>query len=67
MDALVTKFVNLQRYVPYLKEEKAKVYRFISCLPPTYKENIEFEMPKNMDEAIRKAKMCYHLFKQGQK
>ena len=67
MDALVTKFVNLQRYVPYLKEEKAKVYRFISCLPPAYKANIELEMPKNMDQEIRKAKMCYHLFKQGHK
>ena len=63
MDEFVTKFVNLKCYVPYLKEEKAKVYRFISCLPPTYKENIEFEMPKTMDEEIRKDKLCYHLFK----
>ena len=64
MDEFVTKFVNLQRYIQHLKEEKAKVYRFISCLPPTYKEKIEFEMPKTMDEAIRKSKLCYHLFKQ---
>ena len=40
MDEFVTKFVNLQCYVPCLKEEKAKVYSFISCLLPTYKENI---------------------------
>ena len=52
MDEFVTKFVNLQCYVPYLKEKKDKVYRFISCLPPAYKENIELEMPKNMDEAF---------------
>ena len=67
MEEFVTKFVNLQCYVPYLKEEKAKVYRFVGCLPPTYKENIEFEIPKTMDEAIRKAKLCSHLFKQRSK
>ena len=64
MEEFVTKFVNLQCYVSYLKDEKDKVYRFISCLPVTYKEKIEFDMPKTMDEAIRKAKLCYHLFKQ---
>ena len=64
MEEFVTKFVNLQCYVPYLRNEKASVYSFMSCLPPTYKENIEFDMTKTMDEATRKAKLCYHLFKQ---
>ena len=64
MEDFVTKFVNLQCNVPYLRDEKDRVYSFMSCLPPTYKENIEFDMPNTMDEAIRKAKLCYHLFKQ---
>ena len=64
MEYFVTKFMNLQHYVPYLRDEKDKVYKLISCLPPTYKEKIEFDMPKNMDKAIRKTKLCYHLFKQ---
>ena len=64
MEEFVTKFVHLQRYVPYLRQKKARVYRFISCLAPTYKENIDFDMPNTMDEAIRKDKLCYHLFKQ---
>ena len=46
-----------------MKDEKIKVYRFISCLHPAYKVKIEFDMPKTMDEAIRKAKLCYLLFK----
>ena len=46
MEEFVTKFVNLQRYVPYLRVENAKVYSFISCLPPVYKENIVFEIHK---------------------
>ena len=57
MEEFVTKFVNLQCYVPYLREEKARVYRFINCLPLKYKEKIEFDMPKAMDEEIRKAKL----------
>lgn len=28
----ITKFLSLQRYVPYLKEEKTKVQRFINFL-----------------------------------
>ena len=32
-------------------------------LPLSYKDKIEFDMPKTMDEAIMKAKLCYLLFK----
>ena len=64
MEEFVTKVVNLQCCIPYLKDEKEKVYRFISCLHPAYKDKIEFDMPKTMDEAIRNAKLCYLLFKQ---
>ena len=56
MEEFVTKFVNLQRYIPYLKDETTKLHRFI-CLPSAYKDKIEFDMPKTMDEAIRKAKL----------
>ena len=59
MDDFVTKFVNLQCYIPYLKEEKSRVYRFIRCFPQYYKDKIEFGMPKTMDDVIRKAKLCY--------
>ena len=64
MENFVTKFVNLQRYVPYLRDENDRFYRFIGYLPPTYKENIEFDIRKPMDEEIGKEKLCYDLFKQ---
>ena len=67
MEEFVMKFVYLQCYVPYLKNEKAKVYWFINFLPPTYKDKIEFDMPKTIDEAIRKDKICCILFKQRSK
>lgn len=33
IEEYVSKFLNLQMHVPYLKEEKDKVQRFISFLP----------------------------------
>ena len=63
MDDFLTKFTSLLRYVPYLRDEKDKVQRFLSNLPTHMKERIEFINPKTMDEAIRKARMCYQQTK----
>ena len=63
MDEYITKFTSLLRYVPYLREEKAKVQRFLSSLPTHMKERIEFVNPWTMDEFIRKAQMCYQQSK----
>ena len=59
MDEFINYFTSLLRYVPYLKEEKAKVQRFVSSLPMYMRERIEFDNPRTMDEAIRKARICY--------
>jgi len=49
----------LLRYVPYLKDEKVKIQRFISGFLATYKDRIEFDEPRSQEEAIRKLKHCY--------
>jgi len=59
MDEFINRFTSLLRYVPYLKEEKSKVQRFVSSLPMYIRERIEFDNPRTMDEAIRKARICY--------
>ena len=59
MDEYITKFTSLLRYVPYLRDEKAKAQRFMFSFPTHMKEQIEFVNPRTMDEAIRKARMCY--------
>eukprot|EP00253_Pinus_taeda_P015625 PITA_15625 len=64
MDEFITHFTSLLRYVPYIREEKAKVQRFVSSLPPYMRERIEFDNPKSMDEVIRKARICYQQSKQ---
>jgi len=63
IDYFVNKFMSLLRYVPYLKEKKAKIQRFINCLPFSYKERIEFDQPKTMDKTIRKAKLYFNQSK----
>ena len=51
--------MELLRYVRYIKYENVKIQRFLSGLPQSYKDMIEFYEPTTLDEAIRKAKYCY--------
>ena len=55
MEELINKFLDLLRFVPYIKEEKVKVKRFLSSLPQDYKDRIEFDNPKTLDEVLRKS------------
>jgi len=62
-DEYTNRFLELLRYVPYLKEEKAKIHRFISGLPIAFKDRIEFDKPRSLEEAIQKLKHCYEQSK----
>lgn len=44
-DEYVTKFLRLLRYVPYLKDEKVKIQRFIDGFPMVFKDKIELLEP----------------------
>ena len=55
--------LELLRYVPYLKEEKAKIQRFISGLLVSLKDRIEFDEPRSFEVAIRKLKQYYEQSK----
>jgi len=45
IDEFITRFTSFLRYVPYIREEKEKVQRFVSSLPPYMRERIEFDNP----------------------
>ena len=64
MDKFITCFTSLLHYLPYTREEKAKVQRFVSSLHLNIRERIEFDNPKTIDEAIHKARICYQQSKQ---
>ena len=51
------------RYVWYIRDEKVKVQRFLSGLPQSYKDRIEFYEPRTLEEVIRKAKYFYEQSK----
>lgn len=60
-------FLDLLRYVLYLKEEKVKIQRFISGLLVVFKYKIEFDEPRSLEEAIIKMKHCYEQSKHESK
>ena len=62
-DEYTSRFLEMLRYVPYIKDEKTKIQRFISGLPTTYRDQIEFDEPRSLEEAIRKLKHFYEQSK----
>ena len=63
MEEYANKFLELLRYVRYIKYEKVKIQRFLSGFPQSYKDRIEFYEPRTLKEEIRKAKYWYAQIK----
>ena len=63
MEDYANKFLELLRYVRYIKDEKVKIHHFLSGLLQSYKHRIAFYEPRNLEEVIRKAKHCYEKSK----
>jgi hypothetical protein len=63
IDEYINKFLEFIRYVPYIKDEKVKIQRFISGLPQSFQDIIEFDEPKTLEDTIWKARYCYEQFK----
>jgi hypothetical protein len=45
---------ELLKYVNFIKDEKVKIERFLSGLPSLYSDNIQYDNPKTLEEAIRR-------------
>jgi hypothetical protein len=57
------KFLGLLKYVSFIGDDKVKIQIFLSGPSAFYKENIKYDEPKTLMEAIRKAK---YMYDQGQ-
>jgi hypothetical protein len=57
------KFLGFLKYARFIGDEKVKIQRFLSGLPTFYKENINYDEPNTLTEAIKKAK---YIHEQGQ-
>jgi hypothetical protein len=59
LDAYEKIFMELLRYVRYLKDEKERNCHFLSGLPQSYQDRIEFDKTKILEDTIRRNKCFY--------
>jgi len=59
MDEYERKFLEMLRYVGFIKYEKVKIQIFLSGIPSFYNDKIHFDYPKTLEESIRKEKYNY--------
>jgi hypothetical protein len=52
-------FLELLKYVPFIKDEAVKIQRYLSGLPPSIGDKIQYDDPKTMEETIRREKCLY--------
>jgi hypothetical protein len=59
IDEYERSFLELLKYVPFMKDEAVKIQRYLSGLPPSIGDKIQYDDPKTMEETIRREKCLY--------
>ena len=59
IDEYERNFLELLKYVPFIKDEAVKIQRYLSGMPPSMSDKIQYDDPKTMEETIRKVKCLY--------
>ena len=59
MEAYEKFFLELLKYVNLIKDDKVKIHRFLSGLPDSYKDKIQYDRPKTLKDSIWKEKHLY--------
>jgi hypothetical protein len=59
IDEYERSFLELLKYVPFIKDEVVKIHRYLSGLPPSIGDKIQYDDPKTMEETIRREKCLY--------
>jgi hypothetical protein len=59
IDEYERRFLELLKYVPFIKDENVKIQRYMSGLPSSIGDKIQYDDPKNMEETIRREKFLY--------
>ena len=52
-------FLELLKYVSFIKDETVKIQRYLSGLPTFLSDKIQYDDPKTMEETIRRVKCLY--------
>jgi hypothetical protein len=53
------RFLELLKYVSFIKDETVKIQRYLSGLPSFISEKIKYDDPKTLEETIRRDKFIY--------
>jgi hypothetical protein len=59
IDEFKQRFLELLKYVSFIKDEIVKIQRYLSGLPPSIGDKIQYDDPKTMEETIRRTKFLY--------
>jgi hypothetical protein len=57
------RFLELLKYVSFIKDELIKLLRYLSGLPSFIIDKIQYDDPKTLEEMIRKDKLLYDQHK----
>jgi hypothetical protein len=57
IDEYERSFLELLKYVPFVKDEAVKIQRYLSGLPPSIGDKIQYDDPKTMERNHKKGEM----------
>jgi hypothetical protein len=57
------RFLELLKYVSFIKEELVKIQRYLSGLPSFISDKIQYDDPKTLEDTIRRANFLYDQHK----
>jgi hypothetical protein len=59
IDEYERRFLELLKYVSFIKDETVKIHRYLSGLPSFISDKIQYDDPKTLEETIRQSKCLY--------
>jgi hypothetical protein len=59
IDEYERRFLELLKYVSFIKDETVKIQRYLNGLPSFISDKIQYDDPKTLEETIRRAKFLY--------
>jgi hypothetical protein len=65
IDEYERRFLELLKYILFIKQETIKIQRYLSGFPPSINDNIKYDDPKAMEEMIRREECLYEQQKEN--
>jgi hypothetical protein len=59
IDDYKRRFLELLKYLPYIKDEQVNIQRYLSGIPSFSRDKIQYDDPKIVEETIRRDKCLY--------